>query len=38
MGKGILTSENIQIEKIKFYHHKTPIFLGDADIEKSICI
>ena len=33
MGKGILASENIQIEKIKFYHHKTPIFLGDADIE-----
>ena len=34
MGKEILTFENIGIEKIKFYHHKTPIFLGDVGTEK----
>ena len=34
MGKEILTFGNIEIEKNKFYHHKTPIFLGDIDIEK----
>ena len=26
MGKEILTFEDIEIEKNKFYHHKTPIF------------
>ena len=25
---------NIEIEKNKFYHHKTPSFLGDVDVEK----
>ena len=34
MGKDILTFGNIEIEKYKFYHHKTPIFLRDVDIEK----
>ena len=34
MGKEILTSGNTEIEKNKFYHHKTPIILGDIDIEK----
>ena len=34
MGKEFLTFEDIEIEKNKFYHHKTPIFLGDVDIEK----
>ena len=34
MGKEILTFGNIGIEKSKFYRHKTPIFLGDVDIEK----
>ena len=34
MGKDILTFGNIEIEKKRFYHLKTPIFLGDADIEK----
>ena len=34
MGKEILTFEDIEIEKNKFYHHETPIFLGDVDIEK----
>ena len=26
MGKEILTFEDIEIEKNKFYHHETPIF------------
>ena len=26
MGKGILTFCNIEIEKHKFYHYKSPIF------------
>ena len=30
----ILTFGNIEIEKNKFYIHKTPIFLKDVDIEK----
>ena len=34
MGKEILAIGNIEIEKNKFYHHKTSIFLGDVDIEK----
>ena len=37
MGKEILTFGNIETEKKKqnrFYCHKTPIFLGDVDIEK----
>ena len=34
MGKEILTFGNIEIEKKKFYHHKTPIFFGDVDTEK----
>ena len=34
MGEGILTFGNIEIEINKFYHHKTPIFLGDVYIEK----
>ena len=33
MGEKILTLLNIEIEKNKFYRHKT-IFCGDADIEK----
>ena len=34
MGKEILKFGHIEIEKIKFYHHKTPIFLREVDIEK----
>ena len=34
MGKEILMLGDIQIEKNKFYHHKSPIFLQDVDIEK----
>ena len=28
MGKETLTYDNTEIEKSKFYHHKTPIFFG----------
>ena len=34
MGKDVLTFVNIEIEKNRFYGHKTSIFLGDADIQK----
>ena len=34
MGKEILTFGYIETEKNKFYHHKSPIFLKDVDIEK----
>ena len=34
MGKEILTFGNTEMEKNKFYHHKTPIFWGGVDIEK----
>ena len=34
MGKEILTFHNIEIEKNKFYRHKTLIFWGDVDIEE----
>ena len=32
MGKEILTYENIEIEKNKFYCHKAPIFSKDVEI------
>ena len=34
MGKEILTFGDVEIEKNKFYRHKTPILLGAVDIEK----
>ena len=34
MSKEILTFEDIEIGKNSFYHHRTPIFLGDVGIEK----
>ena len=34
MSKEIFTFSNIEIEKNKFCHHKTPTFLGDVDTEK----
>ena len=34
MDKEILTFRNIEIEKDKFYHHKSSISLEDVDIEK----
>ena len=34
MGKEVLTFGDIEIEKNKFYHHKSPILLNDVDIEK----
>ena len=34
MGTEILTFDNIEIKKNKFYGHETPILLEDLDIEK----
>ena len=34
MVKEILTFGDSDIEKNKFYHNKTPVFLKDVDIEK----
>ena len=34
MGKEILMLGDIEIEKNKFYSHKSPILLKDVDIEK----
>ena len=34
MVKEILTFRDSDIEKNKFYHNKTPVFLKDVDIEK----
>ena len=34
MGREILTFRNTESEKSKFYHHKTPNFGGDVDIEE----
>ena len=31
MGKEILTSQDVEFEKNKFYRHKTPIFLKKRD-------
>ena len=33
MGDKILTFGDTEIEKSKFYRHKTPILLKDVDIE-----
>ena len=34
IAKKILTFGNIEIEKNKFYSHKSPAFLNDVDIKK----
>ena len=34
MGEETLTFGDFEIEKNKFYHHKTPIFWGDIETEK----
>ena len=34
MSKEVLTFGNIEIEKSRFYHRKTSIFLRNIDIEK----
>ena len=34
MGNQFLMFEGIEIEKRKFCHHKTPIFLEDVGVEK----
>ena len=36
MGKEILTFEDIEIEKDKFYDNKIPVSLKDIDIEKML--
>ena len=36
MGREILTFGDIEIEKNKFYHHKTTIFLKDIGIENEL--
>ena len=36
MGKEILTFGDIEIEKNKFYHNMTRIFLKDVDIERAL--
>ena len=36
MGKEILTFRYIEIEKNKFYQHKTRIVLGDEHNEKAL--
>ena len=33
IDKEIITFGDIEIEKHKFYHHKTPIFLKDINID-----
>ena len=34
MGKEMLTFWDIEIEKNKFYHYKSPVPLRDVDIDK----
>ena len=34
MGRETITLGDIEIEKTKFYHSKSPIFKKDVDIEK----
>ena len=36
MGKEILTFGNIEIEKKKFYRHRSSIFEEDVDIKKEL--
>ena len=36
MGKEILTFGDIEIEKNKFYYHKTPILLRDLGPEEAL--
>ena len=36
MGKEILTFEDIEIEKDKFYDNKIPVSLKDIDTEKML--
>ena len=36
MGKEILTFGDIEIEKNKFYYHKTPILLRDLGTEEAL--
>ena len=36
MDEEIVTFEDIEIEKDKFYRYKSPIFLEDVDIENIV--
>ena len=36
IGKGIIMFENIEIKKQKFHMHKSPISIGNVDINKTI--
>ena len=36
MGKEILTFDDNEIVKNKFYHHETPTFLKHVEIEKEL--
>ena len=36
MDEEILMFGNIETEKYKFYHHKTPIFVKGVDTEKAL--
>ena len=33
MGKEIITFDDVDVEKYKFYHYNSSIFLEDVDIE-----
>ena len=33
MVKGIIAFGDVEVEKHKFHHYKSPIFLEDVDIE-----
>ena len=36
MGKEIIIIRNVEVEKHKFHEHKSPISIGDVDINKII--
>ena len=36
MGKEIIIIRNTEVEKHKFHEHKSPISIGDVDINKII--
>ena len=38
MNKEIITFDDIELGKHKFYHDKNPILMHDADIDKNIDI
>ena len=38
MGKEVLAFGDTEIEKKKFYRHKSPIYFEDVDIEKVLVV